>query len=273
LDWYLVQQEVAKLATVCSYDRAGHAWSELGPRPRTLRQAVYDLRRLLGKAGIPRPYVLVGHSLGATLVRVFAREYPNDVAGIVLVDSGIANNPDFINGKLVRPWDKVEPRQIPAPRDHIRDEERILSAPELEGYKKFREWLGAPKIEEPFDKLPRPIQNLRLWAMSLPESNVTDYNPYGAEESLLLFADCIRMEHPLGERPLVVLTRKSDDQERIEKQQKLRNLSSNSAFAMSDFPVHEIQLAQPDLVVDAVRAVLEAVKTGGKVKLPTTEKP
>jgi hypothetical protein len=109
--------------------------------------------------------------------------------------------------------------------------------------------------------------------MSLPESNVTDYNPYGAEESLLLFANSIRMEYPLGDRPLVVLTRKSDDNERIEKQQKLRNLSSNSAFAMSDFPVHEIQLAQPDLVVDAVRAVLEAVKTGGKVKLSTVNKP
>ena len=47
LDWYLVQQEVAKFAKVCSYDRAGHAWSELGPHPRTHKQAAYDLHRLL----------------------------------------------------------------------------------------------------------------------------------------------------------------------------------------------------------------------------------
>ena len=64
LDWSLVQTQVARFTTVCSYDRAGHAWSELGPRPRTRRQAVYDLHRLLLRAGIPGPYVLVGHSLG-----------------------------------------------------------------------------------------------------------------------------------------------------------------------------------------------------------------
>ena len=55
VDWYLVQQEVEKFATVCSYDRAGHAWSELGPRPRTKKQAVYDLHRLLATAGIRGP--------------------------------------------------------------------------------------------------------------------------------------------------------------------------------------------------------------------------
>jgi pimeloyl-ACP methyl ester carboxylesterase len=270
LDWYLVQQEAAKFATVCSYDRAGHAWSELGPRPYTKKQAAYDLRRLLAKAGVPGPYVLVGHSLGVSIVRVFATEYPNDVAGMVLVDQG--SGPSFINGKLVGPWDNVQPRQIPAPRDQIRDEERVLSKPELEGYKRGRELLGPPKIEKPYDKLPGPIQKLRLWAMSLPQSNVSDYNPYEAEESFLLFADRIRMRHPHGNKPLVVLIKKWEDQKRIEELQRLLNLSSNSVFAMSDFPVHEIQLAQPDLVVDAVRAVLEAVKTG-KVKLPTAEKP
>src|SRR5687768_15752896 len=79
IDWYLVQQEVARFASVCSYDRAGHAWSELGPHPRTMKQAAHDLRRLLTKAGVPPPYLLVGHSLGAKLVRVFATDYPNDV--------------------------------------------------------------------------------------------------------------------------------------------------------------------------------------------------
>ena len=268
VDWYLVQQEMAKFARVCSYDRAGHAWSELGPHPRTMRQTAYDLRRLLARAGVRGPYVVVGHSLGGALVRVFATEYPNDVAGMVLVDVGVENNPVFINGKLKGPWDDAKPRQIPPPRDQILDEERILSAPELEGYKKFREWVGEPKIEQPFNKLPEPIQKLRLWAMSLPQSNVTDHNPYGAEESFLLFADRIRMEHPLGNKPLVVLSRKSDEQERMERQQKLPNLSSNSAFAVSDFPDHEIHLAQPDLVVNAIRAVLEAIRTGDKLKLP-----
>ena len=57
IDWSLVQSEVAGFAPVCSYDRAGHAWSELGPRPRTMRQAARDLHALLQKAGIRGPRV------------------------------------------------------------------------------------------------------------------------------------------------------------------------------------------------------------------------
>jgi pimeloyl-ACP methyl ester carboxylesterase len=271
VDWCLVQQQVAKFAPVCSYDRAGHAWSELGPRPRTMKQAASDLHRLLSEAGIRGPYIMVGHSLGGFIVRVFAREFPNDVAGMVLVDSSVENNQSFINGKLVGPWNEAKPRQIPSPRDHILDEERALSNPELEGYKKFRDWMGEPKIEEPYDRLPEQVQNLRLWAMSLPQSNVTDYNPYAEEESLLLFSDRIRSEHPLRNIPLAVLSRKSDDKTHIEREQELRNLSGNGVFVVSDFPIHEIQLAQPDLVVDAVRAVIEAVKSGGQVNLPRSE--
>ena len=281
IDWYLVQQEVAKFATVCSYDRAGHAWSELGPRPRTMKQAVYDLHRLLVVAGMRGPYVMVGHSLGGALVRVFAAEYPKDVAGVVLVDAGVDNRPNFVNGKWEGPFDRAIPRQIPLPRDQIRDDERVLTQPELNGFKQFRDAFGPPKIESPFDKLPEPMQKLRLWAMSLPQSNVTDYNPYASEESLLLFAERIRVEHPLGNKPLVVLTRKSGDnrtteeqeseKRRIEGQKSFRDLSSNSAFAMSNFPVHEIQLAQPDLVVKAIRAVVESVKTGANLKLPTSD--
>ena len=269
IDWYLAQQKVAEFAPVCSYDRAGHAWSELGPRPRTMKQAVHDLHRLLDSAGIKSPYLMVGHSLGGSFVRVFAAEFPDDVIGVVLIDVSLDDNPAYINGKMVGPWDKVQPRQIPAARDRIRDDERDLSKPELDGYRRYREFSGAPKIEAPFNKLPEPIQKLRLWAMSLPQSNVTDYNPYGAEESFLLFADRIRREHPLDNKPLVVLTRKSDEGGRMNKQEALQSLSGNSAFAVSDFAVHEIHLAQPDLVVNAIRAVLTAAKTGGRVQLTT----
>lgn len=267
LDWYLVQQQVAKFAPVCSYDRAGHAWSELGPTPRTMKQAAFDLHRLLNKANLHGPYLMVGHSLGGFLVRVFAMEYPNDVAGMVLLDSSIENNELFINGKIVRLWDEVQPRQIPRPRDEILDSERVLSTPELDGYKKFLEWAGPPKIEEPFDKLPEPIQKLRLWAMSLPQSNVTDYNPYSAEETFLLFADRIRMERPLGGKPLIALSRKSEDTDHFEREQKLKDLSSNSVFMESHLPVHEIQLAEPDLVVKAIQAALDSIKSGDKLRL------
>jgi pimeloyl-ACP methyl ester carboxylesterase len=269
---------VAKFARVCSYDRAGHAWSELGPRPRTMKQAVYDLHRLLDQASLKGPYVMVGHSAGGGLVRVFASQYPNDVAGMVLVDAGSDVMSSFINGKWVAPFEDAKARQIPPPRDQIHDDERILSKPEMDGYKQFRDIMGPIKIEKPFDNLPEAIQKLRLWAMALPESNVTDYNPFGAEEQFLLFADRIRFEHPLENRPLVVLTRKSSDnltpeqeareKQRMEAEENLQKLSSNSAFAVSDFPVHEIHLTQPDLVVRAIRSVIESVESGDQVKLP-----
>jgi pimeloyl-ACP methyl ester carboxylesterase len=85
--WRMVQPEVAKFARVCSYDRAGYGWSEAGPKPRTSLQIAKELRALLNAAGEPGPYVLVGHSFGGYNIRVFTSMYPNDVAGIVLVDA------------------------------------------------------------------------------------------------------------------------------------------------------------------------------------------
>jgi pimeloyl-ACP methyl ester carboxylesterase len=288
VDWYLVQHEVEKFTTVCSYDRAGHAWSELGPRPRTMRQAVADLHRLLAEAAIPGPYILVGHSMGGLLVRIFASQYPNQVAGMVLVDSGFENSYANINGKMVRAWDSAKPRVIPAAREKINDDERVLTAPELEGYQQFLKWAGPPTIEEPFTKLPAPIQKLRLWAASLPQSMVTDYNPYGSEELILLFAERLRVEHPLGAEPSAVLTRKSQahppepgltqkemehvEEVRVEGQHDLKTLSSNGIFVESDYPVHEIHLTQPDLVAKAIQRVWESAKTGGSLKPVNTDK-
>ena len=86
-DWELVQGEIAKFTTVVSYDRAGIAWSEVGPLPRTSKQIVKELHSLLANANIPKPYILVGHSFGGNNVQLYAATYPNEVLGIVLVDS------------------------------------------------------------------------------------------------------------------------------------------------------------------------------------------
>jgi pimeloyl-ACP methyl ester carboxylesterase len=87
VDWSLVQPGVARFARVCSYDRAGSGWSDLGPRPRTMHQIVFELHKLLEKAGERPPYVLVGHSYGGGLVRLYQSTYPADVAGVVLVEA------------------------------------------------------------------------------------------------------------------------------------------------------------------------------------------
>jgi pimeloyl-ACP methyl ester carboxylesterase len=113
-DWSLVQPEVAKFARVYSYDRAGYAWSEMGPKPHTMHQDVYNLHTLLQKANVPAPYILVGASHGALLVRIFAELYPEEVAGIVLVDGGYEDYQMFINGKTLQP--SIDAKGIPIPQ-------------------------------------------------------------------------------------------------------------------------------------------------------------
>src|SRR5262249_50549030 len=87
LDWALVQPELSKSATVCSYDRAGCGWSERGPRPRTCLDMVEELKLLLGAGGVRPPYLLVGWSLGGFMARLFASRFPEETAGVVIVDT------------------------------------------------------------------------------------------------------------------------------------------------------------------------------------------
>lgn len=86
-DWNLVQPEASKITHVCSYDRAGRGFSEKGPEPRTSEMIVSELHTLLQNAGIQGPYVLVGYSFGGMNMRLYASRYPDEVVGMVLVDS------------------------------------------------------------------------------------------------------------------------------------------------------------------------------------------
>ena len=90
-EWYWVQQELVSTQRVCAYDRAGNGWSEPALSPRSAQQIVDELHTLLEKANITGPYILVGHSFGGILNGVYAVQYPNEVKGIVLVDTAYAN--------------------------------------------------------------------------------------------------------------------------------------------------------------------------------------
>jgi pimeloyl-ACP methyl ester carboxylesterase len=89
LDWQTVQPKVVEFARVCSCDRSGIGWSESGTEPRTSPRIVKELHALLSDAGEEGPYVLVGHSFGGANVQLYASEYPEEVAGMVLVDSAL----------------------------------------------------------------------------------------------------------------------------------------------------------------------------------------
>ena len=85
--WGPIWNELAALSLVCRYDRANTGRSDPAPAPRTGQDMLADLRLMLSAAGFPPPYLLVGHSFGGLVMQLFARRHPDEVAGLVLIDS------------------------------------------------------------------------------------------------------------------------------------------------------------------------------------------
>ena len=85
--WYKIAKELSKNTRICLYDRAGYGWSDSGRGERTTATIVHELKLLVKRAEIPGPYIMVGHSFGGFTARYFAAKFPEDVAGLELVDS------------------------------------------------------------------------------------------------------------------------------------------------------------------------------------------
>jgi pimeloyl-ACP methyl ester carboxylesterase len=86
--WALIQPVIAQQTRVCAYDRAGFGWSEPGLASHDTKYKAQELHTLLTNAGIDGPYLYVGHSFGANVARIYAADFPNQIAGLVLVDPG-----------------------------------------------------------------------------------------------------------------------------------------------------------------------------------------
>jgi pimeloyl-ACP methyl ester carboxylesterase len=277
-DWALVQPEVARFAHVCAYDRAGaQAWSDPGPRPRGPKKVAAELHALLANAGIKPPLVLVGHSWGGIIARVYASQHPKDVVGMVLVDSSHEDQYLWINGKVVRP--------------------RAMSDEEWAELRKPRTGRGGPpsagptvkkppaaeKVAPPFDKLPPDVQKMRLWATSLPVSpealaggDIEDFR--GDLQEAYSLTRGGGEQYPLGDTPLIVLRAYKDgppedpsySQEQHEWNnkklpQELAGLSRNGKLILTDKSGHHIQLDEPEPVIGAIRQVVEAARSGTRL--------
>jgi len=105
-DWAKVQPEAAKFSKVFSYSRAGLGQSEKPPTPRTCQDIISDLRSLLLSANIKPPYILVAHSWSGVNARWFANQYPDEIAGMVLVDAVHENK--YEQFEKVLPQEKAE---------------------------------------------------------------------------------------------------------------------------------------------------------------------
>lgn len=275
-DWSLVQPGIASFTRVCSYDRAGNAWSDLGPRPRTMKQIAYELHTALGKTGNKGPYVLVGQSIGGLLIRTFAGLYPNEVAGLVFVDSTHEDTQLNLNGKIQRMRELSQGRTIPPVQTAIPAADKAIPLEERQKLEDFLKQIGPPKINPPFDRLPLRIQEARLWALAQPQHYVADDDPYWGEEFAEIYAARKTREYLLGDTPLIVLTRgKSEypdteegrqlDEDRKRMQLDLVNLSRNSKQMIATTSGHHIQLDDPKLVIDAIRQVVDSVRRHAKL--------
>jgi pimeloyl-ACP methyl ester carboxylesterase len=267
VEWSLVQPGIAKFARVCLYDRAGDGWSELGPHQRTFHQIVYELHTLLDKAGVKPPLVLVGHSYGGWLVRLYASTYPADVAGMVLVEAGTDNPLRMLpDGKLVHSSDLATGRPIPAVKTAgpLRGSDIPPSA-----LSQMR--AGLPEAvktanQPPRNKLPADAQRMRTWALGQLGHVAAAVNSFENEELAGFRAERAKSQYALGDMPLIVLTRgipeehgpdgKAIEEEHRRDHAAIAAMSRNGKLVIAARSGHHVLFDEPELVIKSIREVL-----------------
>ena len=273
-DWALVRPRASRFTRVCGYDRAGHAWSDPGPTPRTMRQEAHELRELLRAAGVRPPYVLVGHSAGGLVARVYAARYPREVAGLVLVDATTEDVTLNYQGRLVRVRETARGRSVPGVQTLAASPPRPPTEDDLKQFEFNRQVFGPPKIGPPFDRLPASARSLRLWALSNPKLQAATED-FWAEELREMHEARARRPRQLGDLPLVsVVAGRAGEPppgvaaaewarlaaEKRRQKEGLAGLSSRGRVVIAGRSGHHIHLEEPALVVEALRQVVAAAR-------------
>jgi pimeloyl-ACP methyl ester carboxylesterase len=229
--WYGVQDQLAQVTHVCTYDRAGYGQSEPGPMPRYGRQAASELKLLLEKAGLQGPYVLAGHSLGGLHVQVFVGECPDLVAGLVLLDPPPL---DFITGKafpdLYRMYGQVASEML-AGAEHLRqsaDPEERAKASYLEAV--------ASEHQSAADTASQVVAVKSFGGIPLTVVASGKPNP--------LFGDEAQAYQTFW----------------IEQSRALADKSTNGTFILVKESGHHLQVDAPDVVVAAIREMVAKVQ-------------
>ncbi|MES2503710.1 MAG: alpha/beta hydrolase [Myxococcota bacterium] len=260
--WYLwgpVQRAAAQYSRVCSYDRAGYGLSELGPNPRTGKVVAEELQTLLHAAGIKPPYLLVGHSLGGMFIRVFEALYPSQVKGLILVDS----------------VHEEQHKRLPRFPDQSPSLWQRLETFFARHFDFVKDWV----IEKDKTKYPIPpdFSDVQLtYAFDLMmRSNIEEATTAEGKSVDGSADDLKKMDRKLGNKPLIVVSQgKPDgvtadmDEEYAAKikqmnkvwpelQLELVQLSSNSRHLIAKESGHMIPLYQPQIIVDAIRDMVQ----------------
>ena len=241
LSWFSVQGEIGKVTRACSYDRAGIMWSEPGPRPRDGETIAAELKSVLENAGEAGPYILVGHAFGGAYVRIFAGQNPDDVCGMVLVES---SHPDMFT--LFEEYGIVSE----IPDKNIRPLILLLSHLGSPGRYKGNVYDLPPEIYDPVQAF-------------LPESSMAWFDEEVESPNTLAQAGQYTY---LGDWPLIVLatSRPSPslgdlgqtlDDLWLEMQRDLLSLSGNSEIRIYEGG-HYPQLQSPEMVIEAIQDVV-----------------
>ena len=226
-DWFALQNQVAQFTRVCSWDHPSGPWSRSDPAtgPRTARDIVADLHTLLGVAGVPGPYVLAGHSNRGLFSLLYASTYPRQVAGLVLID---AVHPAYRKRRLAM----FKP----------------LLPPEV--WEAFRqETLAVPhRLIDP--------EQLDIWTSERQTRVALGRSPLRPMPLVVL----TRGRHDVPGGPFV----EQDEALWLQLQRELAQLVPGSRHVITQSG-HNIQDEQPELVLDAIRDVVLAVRAGDLV--------
>lgn len=232
----IAQDAIAPFARVCTYDRAGLGWSDPAPQGWTQAGMVADLHALLAAAGEPRPYVIVAHSMGGLVARTYARTYPADVAGLILLDA--TSDEDF--GELAAARDAIMTR-LDAAIGSSRPGVPVVGMPAG----------TSPEVVMAFT--PEILRGVKTEFEALDRLPAEMKRPGG-------FGD-------LGELPLIVVRRGKTEQPPSEEdlrhqraQENLAKLSKNGTLIVAQNSGHTIPLDEPAVVADAVHRMLDALK-------------
>ncbi|MCK2213440.1 alpha/beta hydrolase [Actinomadura sp. ATCC 31491] len=190
LDFLNVHERVAAFTTSVVYDRAGTGWSDPAPLPRRPGEVAGELRELLRAAGVPGPYVLAGHSLGAFYARRYAQLHPADVAGLLLLDPGHEDIASYLPPEMTELNERMKPD--PAQLPELTDEQ--LAAGRAQYAQLYAAWPDAVR-----DALAE--HHLTTWRSSLAETENFETDVY----------DELRGGGPLPDVPLLVLTAGGDN--------------------------------------------------------------
>ena len=267
LNWTQVRSEVSTFARTYAYDRAWLGWSDPSEQPRTTSIIIRELRTLLGSAHVPAPCVLVGHSFGALLVRVYAAAYPEQVAGLILVDPLSPHE-----------WIDITPAQVRMLRLGVKLARRGALLARLgvvrlaltlltTGSRRIPQWIAkvsSGRGESVISRLVGEVSKMppetwpmvrAHWCQTKSFQGLGDY----LECLPASAAEANSITEPRGIRIIVLSAANSTPEQRRERDELVRR-SSRGRHIIAAKSGHWIQLDEPALVVEAIREMLGLIK-------------